>query len=311
MSEKLTIKNYTLTKSRKDNIYQLHLELSDKCFGIGSNYIDNGNFEITIEDCEENSLFDLKIPLPTSLIKSFEYIHYNISKNKNEIYITFYEFSYEDDYLDVISCEDLNISLTEPDKSEEKYFKLILNTGFFSNLSHKEHILKLWEEEFPDSLSTFDFLTGDKNPESGISYVSHTKGNMIYIIEVKSKEDLTKRYPLDKFFEPDYNKNDFFNDSEYCILEGDNDLTEKTRSFIDKIGQDKFMAITNIYKSAKKLLILAEKKPHTLVIDTTMFNKEKIDGLLEAFKTIAYEPKKVIYLNEVITTEFPYEKWEG
>lgn len=112
-------------------------------------------------------------------------------------------------------------------------------------------------------MSTFDFLTGEDNPDCGFRYKGH------------------------------------------------NDLTDKTKRFIKAFDRKNMMAITNLYKDPSKLKQLKKFNPDVLVIDTTLFNQDNIESLLEAFKLLEYEPKHVVYLNKVISTEFSYEKWEG
>jgi len=98
----LELNSHEFTKSKKDNIYQLHMNFSNKCWGIGLEYIENNKLVINIESCDETPLLEVEFRIPGEIINSFEYMDYTISKNKDELYVLFYEYPYEDDDIEVV-----------------------------------------------------------------------------------------------------------------------------------------------------------------------------------------------------------------
>ena len=101
-----------ITKSKKDNIYCLFLELNSKVYGIGHSdynveYNDdetkNHTLDLYIDTNEsENIIGTLTIDV-SEIWNKYEYPHYDIRKNKEEIYIYFYEYPYEEDEIEVLN----------------------------------------------------------------------------------------------------------------------------------------------------------------------------------------------------------------
>ena len=101
-----------VSKSKKDNIHCLYLKLNSKHFGIENHTYDIDYYEegqsVTLElylgDCELDEYLG-RVNLDISKIwDKYEFPHYDIHKNKEEVYIYFYEYPYEEDdveWLDI------------------------------------------------------------------------------------------------------------------------------------------------------------------------------------------------------------------
>jgi len=107
----IKINTHEFTKSKKDNIYQLYIELTERCFGISRDYMDQDNYIINLEDCSGKPVLDISINIPEIIMKSFDFIDYTLEKNKNEIYIYFYEFPYEDNEIEVLDVKSKEVSV--------------------------------------------------------------------------------------------------------------------------------------------------------------------------------------------------------
>lgn len=116
------IETIEVTKSKKDNIHCLFLKLNSKHFSIVNhqynhdfNEVGNDKKIVALELCignsesdEENYLgrFELDI---TSIWSQYKYPHYDIRENKEEIYIYFYEYPYEENEIELLNSEVKNI----------------------------------------------------------------------------------------------------------------------------------------------------------------------------------------------------------
>jgi hypothetical protein len=103
-----------VTKSKKDNIYCLFIKLNDKTFGVEDDnynidYDDAGNKKVTIELMIGTSCSDEYIGIVTfdvtDIWEQYEYPHYDIRKNKEELYIYFYEYPYEEDEVEMVDLK--------------------------------------------------------------------------------------------------------------------------------------------------------------------------------------------------------------
>ena len=99
--------NHEFTKSKKDNLFQLHMLFSQKCWGLGNYSLDSNKLSISIEDCNENPLLEVIVPIPEKVMNSFEFIDFTISKNKDELYVYFFEYPYEDDDIEIVYSDSI------------------------------------------------------------------------------------------------------------------------------------------------------------------------------------------------------------
>lgn len=211
----------------------------------------------------------------------------------------------------------------------KKQYKLFLSMPCFVDLDKREEIIyKKWIDQFSILKDTFSFLPALLGIEQikgfsleakfiGMEYAkgliwTDDNGNestfIGYIVTIETEEYLEKYLPWNCFYIEDKFKNDFYYGEEYCVLEGDNEITENTKKFLNGAIKDTSMGILDLYKYPDKMLKLKSYAPKNLVIDTTLFNKKGLVELLEYAEKIDYIPEKIFYLNEVVTTKYSYEK---
>jgi len=114
----LKITEAHLTKSKKDNIYQVYIGLNRRfgwvdeisCVTNDNDSSDDSQYmDLSFGDCSENESdepsWKIKCQLNTDVLnKAFEYADYTISKGKDCVTITFFEYPFEDD--DLISIDE-------------------------------------------------------------------------------------------------------------------------------------------------------------------------------------------------------------
>lgn len=99
-----------LSKSKKDNIYCLYFEFDSRCFGVENIYTseEEGELQMTLgfSSCENDEVFqEFVFAVPDEVMDAFEYLEYNVSKSKEELYVYFYEYPYDKDDIEDIQFE--------------------------------------------------------------------------------------------------------------------------------------------------------------------------------------------------------------
>lgn len=209
-------------------------------------------------------------------------------------------------------------------------YTLLLNMPMFIDIEKREAIIyERWCEQFEKLTSTFSFLAETLDIEetksnfpirvdfqgiekaSGIEWIDDDgdkatfTGYLVYVTTDAYLEDYV--LPNHIYIEDRY-RNDFFNSNEFCVLEGGPELTEKTKLFLEKIGIKNSMGLLDLYSYPSKILELKQHNPSFLIIDTTLLNAKGISELIKTVKGLNYKPKKIFFLNEVIPSDYPYEK---
>ena len=96
-TRELKVVNTELTRSKKDDIFCLFIEFNHRCFGVEHENIQDNILELGFGNCEnEEIIADIEIALPNP---HFEFMSYTITKDKESLYIYFFEYPYEEDEL--------------------------------------------------------------------------------------------------------------------------------------------------------------------------------------------------------------------
>lgn len=218
--------------------------------------------------------------------------------------------------LDIVKTEKTNgYSMTRSEwyESFRKEYKLIVELPYFFKVDFATSFNKAFEEQYPEiNLNLIE--DGEK-----IERINSGIGNKYFAI-FTTTQDLTKIYKeqiqnAKDFIETSNDeKNSYEDNEEYSvktitsigdlngqtvILEGDFSLTEEQENIVKLFKKEHKQVdiLTNLYKEPEKIKEIV--KYDNLIIQTTGFNP-KLQMLIELFSKLKYEPKRVVFLIEVI-----------
>jgi len=120
LKNKMKIKHFSMSEAKDSGIVQIYMSFPDKHWNVeaqdGVDYDENGKATKTIDlffsecgcckdlDTDEYVIID-NISIKSDYLNKFEYMDVSVSKNKEEIYITCYEFPFEDEDITDLDIE--------------------------------------------------------------------------------------------------------------------------------------------------------------------------------------------------------------
>ena len=273
-------------------------DFSEKKEVFGWDIIDFSNHNETIidEDIIENFFEEL---LNSSLDENISF-----SKCVYDNYGKIYTFQ-------IITYEEFSNKIKNKYLKFEKRTSLFIKTPFFFDDLNKTLL-----NEFKKQYSLINLLTLNnislKQCKKEVGYI--LSFDSFYNFQFLYRNELIKTNLLLNYSE-DFNlnnKDDIFErkdlkdlkdlNGKTCILEGDYYFTEKCNN-IKKIFKDNnkhLIGISDLYNNKTKLKEIIGID--NLIIETTKFN-DKLNNLIDFFKSINYLPKRVFFLNKTIFLE--------